>query len=61
MNPAFSTSQIRELCEIFIEKSLELRDIWEAEIHEQGGIAKIDISAGVNKAALDIIGLAGKS
>ena len=61
MNPAFSASQIRELGPIFVEKSLELRDIWEAEIRKQGGVGTIDISLWLNRAALDIIGLGGKS
>ena len=61
MNPAFSAAQVRELTNIFIEKSLELRGIWDAEIQNQGGdIARIDVLAWLNRTALDIIGLAGK-
>ncbi|KAJ2916536.1 hypothetical protein MD484_g3882, partial [Candolleomyces efflorescens] len=59
MNQAFGPSQIRELTDIFIEKSLELRDIWEAEIQSQGGIGNIDALVWMNRVALDIIGLAG--
>jgi hypothetical protein len=61
MNPAFSASQIRELTSIFVDKSLELRDIWDAEIQNQGGIVGvIDVLTWLNKTALDVIGLAGK-
>ncbi|RXW23924.1 hypothetical protein EST38_g1922 [Candolleomyces aberdarensis] len=59
MNPAFSASQIRELSDIFVEKSLDLRDIWEAEIRKQGGVGIIDVNHWLYRATLDIIGLAG--
>ncbi|KAF5386765.1 hypothetical protein D9615_002007 [Tricholomella constricta] len=36
MNPAFGPSQIRELTEIFVAKSLQLRDIWAADSANQG-------------------------
>lgn len=59
MNPAFGAAQIRELTEIFIEKSTELRDIWDAESTKQGGIGRIDVLAWLSKMTLDVIGLAG--
>ncbi|KAJ2927120.1 hypothetical protein H1R20_g10018, partial [Candolleomyces eurysporus] len=60
MNPAFSGSQIRQLTEIFIEKSLELRDVWAASIGSQNeNGATIDVLSGTSKFALDVICLAG--
>ncbi|KAJ2914197.1 hypothetical protein MD484_g6203, partial [Candolleomyces efflorescens] len=60
MNPAFAGSQIRQLTEIFIEKSLELRDVWATTIssQKQSG-ATIDVLSGTSKFALDVICLAG--
>ncbi|KAF9009541.1 cytochrome P450 [Cyathus striatus] len=59
MNPAFGASEIRELTEIFVEKSLELRDIWTEEIANQGGTERIDVLAWLSRMTLDVIGLAG--
>ncbi|KAJ7144759.1 cytochrome P450 [Mycena crocata] len=59
MNPAFGAPQIRELTGIFIEKSLELRDIWAGQAAKSGGTARVDILSWLSKATLDIIGLAG--
>ncbi|KAG6856730.1 hypothetical protein H0H87_001330 [Tephrocybe sp. NHM501043] len=59
MNPAFGPSQIRELNEIFLAKSQQLRDIWAATINEEGGTARIEILSWLSKTTLDIIGLAG--
>lgn len=60
MNRAFGTPEIRRLTHIFMEKSLELRDIWEEQIHSQGGTANIDVMPWLNRVTLDIIGLAGE-
>ncbi|KAI0358319.1 cytochrome P450 [Trametes cingulata] len=60
MNPAFGPTQIRELTEIFVQKSLELRDVWEGQIARDGGaFARIDVLSGLSKMTLDVIGLAG--
>ncbi|KAJ7073332.1 cytochrome P450 [Mycena belliarum] len=59
MNPAFGAPQVRELTSIFVDKSLELRDIWAAQASNAGGTANIDVLAWLTKATLDIIGLAG--
>ncbi|KAJ7262670.1 cytochrome P450 [Mycena haematopus] len=59
MNPAFGAAQIRELTEIFVEKSIELRDIWAGQVANANGAARIDILSWLSKATLDIIGLAG--
>ncbi|EKM75926.1 hypothetical protein AGABI1DRAFT_45687 [Agaricus bisporus var. burnettii JB137-S8] len=62
MNPAFGAAQIRELTEIFVEKALELRDVWAQEIQNQtqGNVhqAKINALEGLSKTTLDVIGLA---
>ncbi|TFK60962.1 cytochrome P450 [Pluteus cervinus] len=59
MNPAFGAAQIRELTEVFVDKSVQLRDAWAAEITKQGGIGKIEALGWLSKTTLDIIGLAG--
>ncbi|KAJ7272844.1 cytochrome P450 [Mycena rebaudengoi] len=59
MNPAFGAPQVRELTGIFVEKSLQLRDMWMAQATRNGGVARVDILSWLSKATLDIIGLAG--
>ncbi|KAF5350051.1 hypothetical protein D9756_009191 [Leucocoprinus leucothites] len=63
MNPAFGASQIRELTEIFVEKALELRDVWAVNAKEQAQgektQARINVMTGLSKMTLDVIGLAG--
>ncbi|KAG6909595.1 hypothetical protein DXG01_016634 [Tephrocybe rancida] len=58
-NPAFGPAQIRELTEIFLAKSEQLRDIWTANIAEEGGQGRIEVLSWLSKTTLDIIGLAG--
>ncbi|KAJ7159473.1 cytochrome P450 [Mycena filopes] len=62
MNPAFGTAQIRSLTEIFLEKSVELRDIWASQIGDGSGTssaARIDVLEWLSKMTLDVIGQAG--
>ncbi|KAJ7272270.1 cytochrome P450 [Mycena rebaudengoi] len=65
LNPAFGTAQIRRLTEIFVERSLQLRDVWSREITNssasgnQKHSARIEVSAWVRRATLDMIGHAG--
>ncbi|KAI9068653.1 cytochrome P450 [Trametes sanguinea] len=59
MNPAFGPAQIRELTEIFVQKSIELRDVWLGQIAQHGEPARIDVLQGLTKMTLDVIGLAG--
>ncbi|KNZ77018.1 Bifunctional P-450/NADPH-P450 reductase [Termitomyces sp. J132] len=59
MNPAFGPSQIREFTEIFVSKSIELRDRWALEINRQSGESRIDALSWLSRATLDVIGLAG--
>ncbi|KAJ6551196.1 cytochrome P450 [Mycena capillaripes] len=58
MNPAFGAPQVRELTGIFVQKSVELRDILASQV-VKSGTARVDIISWLNKATLDIIGLAG--
>ncbi|KAI0634036.1 cytochrome P450 [Trametes polyzona] len=59
MNPAFGPAQIRELTPVFVQKSIELRDLWDAQIAREGSPARIDVVSGITKMTLDVIGLAG--
>ncbi|KDR83061.1 hypothetical protein GALMADRAFT_238857 [Galerina marginata CBS 339.88] len=59
MNPAFGPVQIRELTGIFIEKSIQLRDIWAAEVAKSDGKGRVEVLSWLSKMTLDVIGLAG--
>ncbi|KAH9885221.1 cytochrome P450 [Cubamyces lactineus] len=59
LNPAFGPAQIRQLTDIFVQKSAELRDYWDAEISKAGGQARLNVLDGLSKMTLDVIGLAG--
>ncbi|KAJ7494216.1 cytochrome P450 [Mycena galericulata] len=59
MNPAFGAPQVRALTSIFVDTSIQLRDIWAAQVANNGGVARVEIISWLNKATLDIIGLAG--
>ncbi|KAH9054511.1 cytochrome P450 [Lactarius vividus] len=62
MNPAFGPAQVRKFTSLFLEKSLELRDIWADLISRstrKDGKLGLDAFVWLNKVTLDIIGLAG--
>ncbi|KAF7334967.1 hypothetical protein MVEN_02246700 [Mycena venus] len=60
MNPAFGAPQVRNLTEIFVDKSIQLRDIWAAQVAKSNdGVARVEALSWLSKATLDIIGLAG--
>jgi len=59
MNPAFSPAHVREHTDIFVEKSVQLRDIWADQSAKQGGTGRIDVLSWLSKTTLDVIGLAG--
>ncbi|KAH9980692.1 cytochrome P450 [Russula compacta] len=62
MNPAFGLTQVREFTSLFLEKSLELREIWVDLLHKSSRRDEklsFDAFTWLNKATLDIIGLAG--
>ncbi|KAJ7441924.1 cytochrome P450 [Mycena galericulata] len=59
MNPAFGAPQVRALTSIFVDTSIQLRDIWAADAAKNGGVARVEILSWLSKATLDMIGLAG--
>ncbi|KAI0280140.1 cytochrome P450 [Russula aff. rugulosa BPL654] len=61
-NPAFGPVQVRKFTSLFLEKSLELRDIWVdllSKSSRKDGKKSFDVYLWLNKVTLDIIGLAG--
>ncbi|KAJ7676075.1 cytochrome P450 [Mycena polygramma] len=59
MNPAFGPKEVRALTDIFVYKSIELRDIWIKQAAQNGGVARVEALGMLSKTSLDIIGLAG--
>ncbi|KAH9016227.1 cytochrome P450 [Lactarius pseudohatsudake] len=62
MNPAFGPTQVRKFTSMFLEKSLELRDIWADLISKstrKDGKLSFNAFVWLNKVTLDIIGLTG--
>ncbi|KAJ6467583.1 cytochrome P450 [Mycena vitilis] len=59
MNPAFGVAQIRLMTSIFVDKALQLRDIWALEVEKQNGSARMNVSTWLRRVTLDIIGKAG--
>lgn len=60
MNPAFSAIAVRELTEIFVEKSVELRDVLMEQVTENGS-KPINILPWLSRMTLEVIGVAGFS
>ncbi|EPS99608.1 hypothetical protein FOMPIDRAFT_1163803 [Fomitopsis schrenkii] len=58
MNPTFGPSQLRLFTQLFMEKSLMLRDIWSDDISDNGGRVRVDIFSGLAKMTLDVMGSA---
>ncbi|KAJ7186411.1 cytochrome P450 [Mycena filopes] len=60
-NPAFGVPQIKELTEIFNQKSVQLRDIWSHQLEDTDSSngSRIDVLRWLRKMTLDAIGLAG--
>ncbi|KAJ6496338.1 cytochrome P450 [Mycena sanguinolenta] len=59
LNPAFGLPQVRVLTEIFIEKAVQLRDIWAAQAAKENGAARIEVMSWLRRMTLDVIGQAG--
>ncbi|SJL01582.1 uncharacterized protein ARMOST_04904 [Armillaria ostoyae] len=59
MNPAFGTSQLREMTSVFVAKSIHLRDNLARVAFETDAGSPIDVLPWVSRMTLDIIGLAG--
>ncbi|KAL0577109.1 hypothetical protein V5O48_004862 [Marasmius crinis-equi] len=59
-NPAFGPAEIRGLTDVFLEKSIELRDLLSSQVMDAGGSsAKLDVLPWISKMTLDVIGQAG--
>ncbi|KAJ7763218.1 cytochrome P450 [Mycena maculata] len=58
-NPAFGTAQIRELTGGFLDKSVQLRDIWVEMIWGHAEPQHINMLPWLSKMTLDVIGLLG--
>ncbi|KAK1235950.1 hypothetical protein PQX77_000817 [Marasmius sp. AFHP31] len=60
MNPAFGPAEIRNLTGTFLEKSVELRDAWTAQLQKgDGSKVEIDVLHWLSRMTLDVIGQAG--
>ncbi|KAJ6449800.1 cytochrome P450 [Mycena sanguinolenta] len=62
LNQAFGAPQIRFLTEIFVEKAVQLRDVWAAELAKGNSVApghRVDVTDGLRRMTLDVIGQAG--
>ncbi|KAJ7611336.1 cytochrome P450 [Roridomyces roridus] len=59
LNQAFGPAQIRPLTDVFMDKAIQLRDIWAGRMEAEGDATRIDISDGLRRATLDVIGQAG--
>ncbi|KAG1908913.1 cytochrome P450 [Suillus fuscotomentosus] len=57
MNPAFGPAQIRALTDIFLSKSIKLRDIWSTMTVASEHAARMDIMPWLSKMTLDVIGV----
>jgi len=59
LNPAFGPVHIRDFTELFVEKSIQLQDVWATECSKEGGTGRLDVIVGLGKVALDIISATG--
>ncbi|KAI0733919.1 cytochrome P450 [Fomitopsis betulina] len=59
LNPAFGPSQLRLFTELFIEKSIMLRDIWSDAISDNSGCVRVNIFSELARMTLDVMGSAG--
>ncbi|KAJ7473726.1 cytochrome P450 [Mycena galericulata] len=58
-NQAFGAPQIRALTEVFIDKGIQLRDLWTHQVEQGNGAATIDVLEWLRRTTLDVIGEAG--
>ncbi|KZV95952.1 cytochrome P450 [Exidia glandulosa HHB12029] len=59
LNPAFGFSHVRLMTQVFIEKGMQLREIWYNKCIEAGGSVQLNALYWLSKATLDAIGKAG--
>ncbi|KAJ7724569.1 cytochrome P450, partial [Mycena maculata] len=60
-NEAFGVAQIRLMTEGFVEKSIQLSDIWASRITEGNNKTPIDVFSWLGRMTLDVIGQEGES
>ncbi|KAF8149662.1 cytochrome P450 [Mycena galopus ATCC 62051] len=59
-NQAFGTAQIGRVTEIFVQKSVQLRDIWASQLAQENSVsARVDVFSWLRRMTLDVIGQAG--
>ncbi|KAL0574562.1 hypothetical protein V5O48_007399 [Marasmius crinis-equi] len=59
LNPAFGAAEIRGLTEIFVEKSIELRDAWASQLENDNAVkVEVDVLHWMSQMTLDVIGQA---
>ncbi|KAF8202079.1 cytochrome P450 [Mycena galopus ATCC 62051] len=58
---AFGAPQIRLVTQIFVDKAVQLRDIWAVELGKETGVlaGRVDVFDGLRRMTLDVIGQAG--
>ncbi|KAJ7687494.1 cytochrome P450 [Mycena rosella] len=59
LNPAFGVPQIRMMTEVFVEKAVQLRDIWVGQVARENSAARIEVLSWLRRMTLDVIGQAG--
>ncbi|KZT10926.1 cytochrome P450 [Laetiporus sulphureus 93-53] len=58
-NPAFGPVQLRNFTEIFVDRAIQLRNMWLDEISDDAQGARLDVLNGLSKMTLDVMGSAG--
>ncbi|KAJ7835644.1 cytochrome P450 [Mycena olivaceomarginata] len=58
-NPAFGVAQMRVITEVFVEKAIQLRDIWAQQVRDNQGTVRIEVVSWLRLMTLEIIGKAG--
>ncbi|KAJ7816630.1 cytochrome P450 [Mycena olivaceomarginata] len=58
-DPAFGPSQVRGLTQLFVDKALELSEVWANQAKDESGWASVEVLSGLKAMTLDVIGLAG--
>ncbi|KAJ7328869.1 cytochrome P450 [Mycena albidolilacea] len=58
-NPVFGVAQMRVITEVFVEKAIQLRDIWAQQVRDNQGTVRIEVVSWLRLMTLEIIGKAG--
>ncbi|OJT13786.1 Phylloquinone omega-hydroxylase CYP4F2 [Trametes pubescens] len=59
MNPAFGPAQVREYAGLFIDKAIELRNLWAEQDTVTSQPTRLNVLKGLNMMTLDVMGIAG--